>query len=357
VISGSRILAMAYKEVLHIRRDPTTLALALVVPVALILLFGFAISFDLDALPIAVVDHAESSASRELVRGLTASGELVVEAYARNVEDALVGVRRGDLLAVLVVPPDYEAGTTVQLLVDGSDGTTATNLLGKADAIGAVLAGTRPETALSLVSVFNPAMISAWFIVPGLAAYVVAIVCVLLTALTVAREIERGSMEQLFATPVHRLEVLLGKLLPYLGLGCTAVLLVVVVGMTVFDVPFRGDPCAFAAASFLFVAGMLGQGLLVSTIARSQMVATQVATMSSVLPSMLLSGFMFPIENMPPPLQALSTIVPARYYVSALRGVLLRGNGFDPILPELGALAAFAFLTLAIATARFRREA
>ncbi len=351
-----RTLAIAHKEILHLRRDPTSLVLALVVPIVLLLLFGTAISFDLDTLPVAVVDQAHSQASRGLIRALFASGDLSAW-FAPDVPSAFESLRHGDTLAVLVVPPDHRFGGAVQLLVDGTDGTTATNLIGKVDIL-ATASGLqhRPPTRLWMISAFNPAGRSPWFIVPGLAAYVIAIVCVLLTSLTVAREIERGSMEQLLATPVGTMEVLVGKLLPYLGLGSVAVGLVVGMGHLAYDVPFRGSVGAFLLTSFLFVAGALGQGLLISTVTRSQMVATQVATLSSVLPSLLLSGFMFPIENMPPVLQGISYAVPARYYIEALRGVLLRGNGLDVVWPQALALLAFAALMLFVSAKRFRRE-
>ena len=375
----SRIGAIAYKEVLHVRRDPRTLILALGVPVGLILLFGYAISFDVDHLPLGVVDRAQSETSRAFVRELSASQELVVEVEAQSLPPVMEAMRRGDVVGVLVVPVDYgeTLEATPQLLVDGTDGLIASRTIAMSDAIVAVLRAQElrdaalirgdplaqamlsaaPSTQLSLVSEFNPAGLSAWFIVPGLAAYVVAIVAVLLTALTVAGEIERGSMEQLFATPVSRSEIVLGKLLPYLGLGATAVVLVLGVGVFVFDVPMRGNPAVLIVGALLFLAGMLGQGLLISTVARSQMVATQVAVMSSMLPSMLLSGFVFPIENMPPPLQVVSHIVPARYFVAILRGMLLRGNGFEVLWPQLIPLGIFAGVVLSLAIVRFRREA
>lgn len=380
-----RIAAIAYKEVLHVRRDPRTLVFALVVPVGLILLFGYAISFDVDNLPLGVVDQARTQASRRFVDELTASHELVAVARGESLDDVMEEMRRGELVAIVVVPRDYgesdplvcaelsAMGTTggypctstAQLLVDGTDGLIASRVIGIADVTAALMhltelraqgLGVGPPTRLSLVSAFNPAGLSAWFIVPGLAAYVVAIVAVLLTSLTIAGEIERGSMEQLFATPVSRLEIVLGKLLPYLGLGGLAVALVLGVGVVVFSVPVRGDAFTLVLSSLLFLAGMLGQGLLISTVARTQMVATQVAVMSSMLPSMLLSGFVFPIENMPTILQLITHVVPARYYVEALRGILLRGNGFETLWSQQVALGVFAFVVLTLATVRFRRE-
>jgi ABC-2 type transport system permease protein len=192
--------------------------------------------------------------------------------------------------------------------------------------------------------------------VPGLAAYLLAISAVLLTALTISGEWERGSMEQLFASPVGRLEIVLGKLLPYLVLGMVELQLVLAFGAAAFDLPVRGSaPLVFAVGLF-FLVGMLGQGLFISVVAKNQLVATQAGALSALLPSLLLSGMIFPIENMPLPLQLLSRIVPARYLVHALRGILLKGNGLEVLWPDLVALAAFALVVLGLATARFERR-
>jgi ABC-2 type transport system permease protein len=192
--------------------------------------------------------------------------------------------------------------------------------------------------------------------VPGLAAYLLALAAVLLTALTVAAEWERGSMEQLFASPVGRLDVILGKLLPYLALGFVQLLLVVAVGAAVFDVPIRGDLAVLFLFGLVFLVGMLGQGLLISVVTKNQLVATQAGTLSSLLPSLLLSGMLFPVENMPAALRALSRLIPARYLVHGLRGILLKGSGLGQLWPDLAAMAAFAVAVLAVATRRFQRR-
>ena len=192
--------------------------------------------------------------------------------------------------------------------------------------------------------------------VPGLAAYLLAISAVLLTALTVAGEWERGSMEQLFASPVGRLEIVLGKLLPYLGLGMLELLIVVAFGALAFGVPFHGSAAALATIGFFFLVGMLGQGLLISVVAKNQLVATQAGALSALLPSMLLSGMLFPIENMPEILQVLSRIVPARYLVHAMRGILLKGNGLDVLWPDFVAVMAFSVFVIGVATAKFQRR-
>jgi ABC-2 type transport system permease protein len=253
----------------------------------------------------------------------------------------------------------------VQLLVDGADPTVANQVLAKADALvraesqrlaGIDLARQTRPVQVNVWTRYNPESRSALFMVPGLAAYLIAITAVLLTALTIAGEWERGSMEQLFASPIGRLEIILGKLLPYLVLGLLEFLLVVAFGMTAFDLPLRGSGVVLTLLGFTFLVGMLGQGLLVSVLAKNQTVATQAGVMSSLLPSLLLSGMIFPIENMPLPLQALSRIVPARYLVHGLRGVLLKGNGFAVLWPDLLAQVLFAVAIIALATRRFQRR-
>ncbi|HET6440468.1 MAG TPA: ABC transporter permease [Anaeromyxobacter sp.] len=367
-----RVAAMAAKETLHILRDPRTLYLALIMPVVMLFLFGYGVSFDLDHVPVAIADLDRSEASRELVRAVTAAGELVSAGQAEPGEaDRLF--RRGEAAALLVLPQDYGAKlarrerVTLQLLTDGSDVTVANQVLQKAEALvraetqrlaSVELSGPelRPPLSVKLWTRYNPAGRSALFMVPGLSAYILAITAVLLTALTVAGEWERGSMEQLFASPVGRLEIILGKLAPYLVLGMVELLLVVAFGAAVFDVPVRGSLTLFLCIGFFFLVGMLGQGLLVSVVTKNQLVATQAGTLSSLLPSMLLSGMVFPVENMPWPLQLLSRVIPARYLVHALRGILLKGNGLSVLWPDLLAVGIFAVAIVALSTARFQRR-
>jgi ABC-2 type transport system permease protein len=365
-----RVGAMAGKETLHVLRDPRTLYLALVMPVLMLFLFGYGVSFDLDHVPVAVADLDRSEASRALVRTVTGSRELVSWGEA-DPRDAGRLFRRGQAAAVLVVPRDYGQKTArrervvLQLLVDGSDVTVANQVLQKADALvraetqrlaGVELSRAALPLQVRLWTRYNPAGRSALFMVPGLAAYILAITAVLLTALTVAGEWERGSMEQLFASPVNRLEIILGKLAPYLVLGMLELLVVVAFGAAVFDVPVRGSLTLFLLIGFFFLVGMLGQGLLVSVLTKNQLVATQAGTLSSLLPSLLLSGMVFPVENMPLPLRLLSSVIPARYLVHALRGILLKGNGLSELWPDLLAVAAFAVVIVAVSTARFQRR-
>ncbi len=372
-----RLGALAGKEAIHIRRDPRTLGMALVMPVGLLLIFGYGVSFDIDRLPVAVVDLDRSATSRQLTRELYSSKELVPpdgpdllqrELPTDTPEQAAELLRAGRALGILTLPAglerDLARGETValQLAVDGRDGTTANQLLAKAEVIvrasGARLtrATGTPPLSVKVWTRFNPEARSALFVVPGLAAYLMAIASVMLTALAIATEWERGSMEQLFASPVGRLEIILGKLLPYLLLGALQLLLVLSVGTWAFDVPIRGSVALLFGAGLLFLACMLGQGLLISVVTKNQLVATQAGALSSLLPSLLLSGFVFPIENMPRVLQWLSSVIPARYMVHTLRGVMLKGSCFGELWPDFLAMTIFAVLILAAATARFRRK-
>jgi ABC-2 type transport system permease protein len=288
-----------------------------------------------------------------------------------SADDADTLFRRNQARAILVVPQGYEKDllrggpARAQLLVDAADPITANQVLTKADAIalqegrrsaGAATISAGPQLRVQVSTRYNPESRSAVYIVPGLAAYLMAITAVLLTALTVAGEWERGSMEQLFASPVSRLEIVLGKLLPYLAIGLIQLLLILGVGTNVFDVPIRGNPLLVILAGLLFLAGMLGLGLFISVVTRNQLVATQAGTLSSLLPSLLLSGMLVPIDNMPLPLRLLSHVIPARYLVDALRQVLLKGNGITAIWYDLVAMAIFAVAVVALATRRFARR-
>lgn len=365
-----RISALAYKELLHMVRDQQVIYMALGMPLVLILLFGFAVTFDVEDVRLVIVDQDRSPASRALIQAMGSGDTFLIVAALDRPEDAEPHFRRGDAKAALVIPPEYslalERGEEAefQLLIDGADGTTARIVLGFGNAIGQAraidLVSRTVNQALPLElrvrTWFNPNMKSAFFVVPGLAAVVLSILAVLLAALTVAREWERGSMEQLFATPVGRLPVVLGKLLPYVVLGLVQLLLVITAGAWLFEVPVRGSFFLLLGAAVLFLVCVLSQGLLISMVTKNQQVATQIGAVSAILPSMLLSGFLFPIANMPAPLRLISNIVPARYMVSCMRGIMLQGRGVAELWPELLRLALLAMALVVISTAKFRRR-
>ena len=362
-----RLGALAYKELLHMLRDQQVIYLALGMPLVMLLLFGYAVSFDVDELPIAVLDHDGSAAARRLVRGLEASDAFVVRDRVREAAAIEALMRRGTIRAGVVIPAGFARRlargeqASYQLLLDGADGTTARIALGYAFGATAAAASDAGRGAVPLLeprvrALFNPALRSALFIVPGLAAVIIGILAVLMSTITVAREWERGSMEQLFATPVDRLAVVLGKLLPYVAIGLLQLLLVLTAGAWLFGVPLRGSLATLLAAAALFLAGVLGQGLLISMVTRNQQVATQLGAISGVLPNLLLSGFIFPPDNMPLPLRVLSHAVPARYMVAVMRGVLLQGQRLPQLWPQFLGLALVAAAFLTISTLAFRRS-
>ena len=369
----ARTLALGHKELLHVVRDRQAIYLALGMPVILVLLFGYAVTFDVEHLELGVIDQDRSPASRRLLAALRASDAFRLREELRldRPEEAEAAFRRGAVRGAVVIAPGF--GRTLargrsapfQLLMDGSNGTATRIALTYATEIA------QRETARLLAHAvrsaplpleprvhpwFNPDMRSALFVVPGLVAIVVGVLAVLLSALAVAREWERGSMEQLFATPVGRLSVVLGKLLPYVALGVVQLLLVLSAGAWLFDVPLRGSFLLLALVAVLFLVCVLGQGLLISMVTRNQQVATQVGAVSGILPALLLSGFLFPIDNMPLVLQGISHVVPARYAIAALRGLLLQGYGFSQLWPQLLGLAALGAFLVAVTTLRFRRR-
>jgi ABC-2 type transport system permease protein len=361
-----RVLAMARKETAHVRRDPTTLYLAVGMPLLLILIFGFGVRFDADDLPVVLVDLDHTSTSAELAEQLFASGDLRKLATVDDVPAAESYIRSNRAVAAVVFPPDLAERLSrrqpvdVQLLVDGTDGTIANVMLSNADALGGTLSAQLdrrlPAYTVAMQTRYNPAGESAMFLLPGTIAYVLALVSVLLTSLAVAREWERGSMEQLFATSVGIPEIVIGKLLPYVGLGTIDILLSLALGVAVFDLPMRGSLWLIAAGALLFIFGMLGQGLTISIVTRQQMLATQLAALSAMLPSMLLSGFLFPVENLPLPMRVLSTIVPARFLIDLLRTVLLKGGGLADVWTDLVGLLAFSLVTVTASSLLFKRR-
>jgi len=366
-----RALAMAHKELMHILRDPQMLGFALLMPVMLILLFGFAVSFDVENLPLALVDQDRTPASRKLTEAFTASKTFEIVARLDEPSEAETLFRSGAARAALVIPAGFERASlhgpeaVAQLLVDGADNTTATVALGYANAVALsssqqaivrAVGSFAPPIDARVRTFFNPALRSAIFLVPGLMVMVLTMLAVMLTALTVAREYERGSMEQLFATPVGRVEIILGKLGPYFFIGQVQVLLVLTMGVGIFEVPVRGSLVAVFVLASVFLLAMLMQGLFISVMTRNQMLASQLAAISTFLPALLLSGFIFPIDSMPPPLKIIATILPPRYLVHGLRAILLRGVPLSEIVADIVPMFVFFAVLLVAATKRFKRE-
>ena len=369
-MDAGRLLAMARKEAIQLRRDSRSLILAFVLPVFLVLFFGYAISWDIDDIRLVVVDQSGSRDSRELVEALEASGYFQVEAYVTGQDEAERLLTSSEVLGALVIPPAYAAdlargrGAEVQLILDGSDANTATIALNYAEAIinrhglETILGGrsVQPPVEADSRVWYNQTLASRNMIVPALIAVIMSIIAAMLTALTIAREWERGTMEQLASTPVHRLEVVLGKLLPYVLIGLVDVAVAVVLGLTVFSVPFRGSVVLLGVHTVLFLIGALGLGIFISAVAKSQLVAMQVAMVVTYIPALLLSGFLFDIASMPIVLKGVSYLIPATYFVSVTRGVFLKGVGVEMLWVQGVFMAAFATVGLTLATLAFKKE-
>lgn len=368
-MNAGRTLALARKEWIQLRRDSRSMILAFLLPILLLVFFGYAISLDVDEIPLGVHDQDRSQASRALVEAFEASGYFVVaERFERygEIDRSLV---RGSVAGALVIPPgfqrDLDAGrpAPTQLLLDGADANTATIALNYADAISASFStrwlgvSERAPRVLPESRVwYNPTLRSADMIVPALIAVIMSIIAAMLTALTIAREWERGTMEQLIATPVGRFEVVFGKLIPYLVIGVVDVTVTIVAGILFFDVPLRGDLGILSLYTLLFLTGALGLGVFISAAVKSQVLASQVAMLATYLPALLLSGFLFDIASMPLPLQGITYLIPARYFVTVTRAVFLKDAGMSVLWAQGLAMGLFAAVGLLLAVRAFRKE-
>jgi ABC-2 type transport system permease protein len=369
----ARLLAVAKKEVIQIRRDPRSLGMAFVIPMVLLFLFGYALTLDVDNLKTIVYDQDRTAASRDFLARFEESGYFTVVATARNYGDLEWALDSGKAQVALVIPRnfarDMDLGrqVPVQAFLDGSDSNTATIALAYLTGIvsrysnqivteRAGLARRDPPVENRLRVWYNPELQSKNYIVPGLIAVIMMVIAALLTSLTIAREWERGTMEQLIATPVQVPELVLGKLLPYFGIGFIDVALSALAGTLVFRVPFRGSVALFLGLSLLYLLGVLSLGMLISIMAKSQLVASQVAMVVTFLPSFLLSGFMFDIGNMPGWLQGITHAFPARYFVTILKGIFMKGIGLHMLAVEAAFLALFALIVTAAANRKFRKN-
>jgi len=364
-------LAVARKEVRQLSRDPQSLAVHVALPAVMILLFGTVLSLDVRHVPLGVLDRDGSAASRALVASMT-SGELFdLRGRLASEEEVDRALDAAGVTLALVVPAGFErelsAGRepAVRVVVDGSNALSAQTALGYAElflsATGARLAGdpaaaAEPPLSARLRVLFNPELASDRFLLPGLIAMILMVVSTVATALSIVRERETGTMEQLLVSPLSAGEVVLGKALPYSVLSLAATALVLGTSRVAFGLSLSGNPLVLLLLAVLFVVGAQSFGLLISSAITSQQVAFQVATYATMLPSFVLSGFVFPLRSMPGALQVLSWLVPARYFISGLRGVVLRGVGLEVLWPETVALSIFAAVTLGLAVWRLRRR-
>lgn len=364
-----KALAVGRKEMRQIVRDRRTLMLLLAFPAFVLVLFGYALNFDIRNIALATEDRDSTSESRELISAFVNSGYFDFVAAVHSPADVNRLMDTNDARAVLVIPEGFARrirsgeAADVQLLINGDNANTATTILGYASAIlRSVSAHYRlvpvePAVALEPRIWYNPELKSSLFLVPGLIAYIAMLTAMVATALSVVREKEFGTMEQVRMAPIRNLQFVIGKTIPYLVISLASSLLIVIVSRVMFGLPMRGSWWLLLLALILFLIGALGTGLLVSTLANTQEVAFQIALLLAFLPTFLLSGFIFPIANMPVPIQVVTYAIPARYFLVALRGIVLKGLGIHVIAPQLLALAVYSFAVLALAAARLRREA
>jgi len=371
-----RVRAVARKEFLHVLRDPRSLIMGLAIPMLLLFMFGYALTLDVDRVPLIVWDQSATPESREFVERFTGSRYFDLAGTTDNYRTIEQAIDTRRALVALVVPTgfarDLQANrpVAVQLLIDGSDANTATIALGYAEFIFAGYAREirleelqrrggltlRPPLAVEPRVWFNADMLSRNAIVPGLIAVIMMVIAALLTSLTVAREWENGTMEQLIATPLTGPELIVGKLVPYFCIGVFDLVLCVLVGRYVFDVPLRGALPLLLGLSLLYLLVALSLGMLISILGKTQFAASQFAMVATLLPAFLLSGFVFPIENMPGLLQMVTHVIPARYFVTILRGIYLKGVGPTVLWSEALLLALFGLVFLSLAMCKFRKK-
>jgi ABC-2 type transport system permease protein len=369
-----RTKAIARKEMLHILRDSRSLAAALMQPVIMLLIFGWALSLDVDRIPTYVYDMSRSPESRELIRAFQGSKyfSIVEQVHGYRPIDKAID-KRSALLAV-VIPEDFAKNiglkqpANVQLLLDGSDSNTAAIAQGYAEGVVAMYSqqlqtpiqtqsGGVPATVVPDVRVwYNPDLLSGNFIVPGLVVVIVMIIAANLGSLTIAREWENGTMEQLLSTPARPSELALGKLSAYFVVGAIDMCISILVGVFVFDVPLKGSVTLLLVSSSIFLFGALGLGIMVSAMFRSQLMAYQMGTLISFLPAFLLSGFIYSIGSMPRVIQVVSLFVPARYFMEVARGIFLKGIGVQLLWFNLLLLIGYAALVFYYAVRKLRQK-
>jgi ABC-2 type transport system permease protein len=371
-----RLTSLIRKEFIQIVRDPRTLYLIFAIPVVQLFLLGYTATTDVRNVPLAVFDQDRSAPARRLIDAYRAADYFRV-AYDVSSEDELRRlIDNGKARAGLIIPPDYsrklEGGqtATVAFVLDGSDPNIASTSLAAAELIGRALATDLTLERLNRAGMagsfaqaievrarvwYNPDLVSAYFMVPALVGIILQLLATMMTSTAIVRERERGTIEQLIVTPIRSWELILGKIIPYVLLSFFDTLEILVVGTLWFHIPIRGNLGLLLLLSAIFLVGSLGIGLFLSTIARTQQEAMML-TWFTLLPTIFLSGFMFPLSAMPPVLQAVSYVIPLRYYLIIIRSIVLKGVGASALIPEIVALTLFSTFVMTAAALRFRKR-
>jgi ABC-2 type transport system permease protein len=375
-MSLTRLLAIAMKEVVQILRDARSLIIVVIMPAVLVLLFGYGVNLDLKGLPVFVYDRDGSQQSQDLLKHFQSSEYFQIARVVGSYPELTRALDDGSAKMGIVIPWDFSQrlrdgrAVQVQALVDGSDDNTANVLIGYAQAVvqgysaqiqmdwlrQRGLAMQPASMSVETRTWYNEDLESSAFIIPGVLALVMSVIGAFLTSLTIAREWERGTMEQLISTPVTAMEIMLGKLAPYFVLGMFDTVMSALIAIYWFHVPFRGSWATLMAASAMFMVVVLSLGFFISVLAKSQFAASQIALLITFLPAFLLSGFLFSIEQMPIVLQWITRILPARYYVSVLKKIFLKGTPAHLLYADLVPLAVFTFVLALLATRSFHKR-
>ncbi|MGE5196880.1 MAG: ABC transporter permease [Deltaproteobacteria bacterium] len=371
----NRVGAIAKKEFIQVIRDYRSLGMALIIPVLMLILFGYALSLDVNNVLLAVWDRDRSQSSEDFIRNFKSSRYFKIAGYFDQYGKLENAIDTKRAAMAIVIPEDFskyirsDQTAPVQLLVDGSDSNTATIALGYVNSVVAQYNLRLMDESLSKSSIdslppidlrpriwFNEDLKSKNYVIPGLFAVIMMIIVAQLTSITVAREWERGTMEQLISTPLRRGELILGKLIPYFIIGFFDLLVAIAMGQFIFTVPLRGSLALLLILSGIFIVGALAQGIYFSIVAKNQQLATQMAILTTFLPTFLLSGFVYPIYNMPKIIQVITCIFPARYYIYILKGIYLKGEGLHILWPQALFLSLFTSIMTVLAYRSFKKK-
>jgi len=373
-----RISAIIYKEYLHIARDKIALIMLIVFPVFMLFLFGFAINLDIKHIPLAVYDQDRSENARELTESFIQSGYFDLKERLFSEKQINPKVDKRKVKVILRIPPDFSKdihkgkNTPVQLIIDGSDNNTANITMGYSKAIiqkfsrkileelllnkGMTFPVQLPSVDLRPNIWYNPELESSIFMIPGLIGIILMTIAVIRTSITIVREKERGTMESLLVAPIRPFELMIGKIIPYIIIAYISLALIILLSKLIFQVPFRGSLVTLFGLSGIFIAASLGIGLYISNIAETSQTAWLLGFLSSILPAIILSGFIFPIESMPYPVQLITYLFPVRYFLVILRGIILKGVDITILYKEALTLLLFALVMITISALRFKKK-
>ncbi|MDO7786717.1 ABC transporter permease [Desulforamulus aquiferis] len=365
-----RIIAILYKEFLQMKRDRLTIGLIFMLPMVQLLLFGFAIQTEVKHVPTVIFDQSLSQESREMLDAFRASGYFDIVEVAGSYGEVTHLIDSGQVKAGIIFPPDFARNLTrgdtapIQVLVDATDNMVSSSAIATANAIGMlksqqVLAqragGMEIPYDIRVRTWYNPDGITAYFMVPAILGIIVTMTMVMMTSMGIVRERERGTLEQLIVTPIKSYELMIGKIIPYIALGYLQITVALLVGAIVFAVPIRGSIIQLYLLTLFFITASLGMGVFISNIAKNQMQAMQMSFFV-FLPSILLSGFMFPREAMPQVIQWISNLIPLTYYLTIIRGIVLKGIGFSYLIPQVLALLVFSIVMMTASIIKFKKK-